>query len=92
FAADGPLAHLVLKLHVPFLDKLVAKVPPIVKQVTPYEAVYKFDWLSATGAAIMLAAIVTIAFLRMKPAEAVRTFGDTLKSLAIPIYSIGMVL
>jgi len=40
----------------------------------------------------MLAAIVTIAFLRMKPAEAVRTFGDTLKSLAIPIYSIGMVL
>ena len=92
FAANGPLAHLVLKLHVPFLDKLVAKVPPIVPQVTPYEAVYKFDWLSATGTAIMLAAIVTIAFLRMKPADAARTFVDTLKSLLIPIYSIGMVL
>lgn len=56
------------------------------------QLVYKFDWLSATGTAIMIAALVSIVFLKMKPKQAVATFGDTLKELALPVYSIGMVL
>ena len=28
------------------LDKLVAKMPPVVAQATPYGAVYTFNWLS----------------------------------------------
>lgn len=30
----------------------------------PYEAIYKFDWFSATGTAIFIAAIITAIFLK----------------------------
>ncbi|HBK45883.1 MAG TPA: L-lactate permease [Xanthomonadaceae bacterium] len=92
FAAGGALEAWVLKLHVPFLDALVQKMPPIVAQPTAYEAVYKFDWFSATGTAIVLAALISIVLLKMKPRAAIATFGETLKELRTPIYSIGMVL
>lgn len=92
FAKGGALENWVISIPVPFLDNLVAKMPPIVAAEAPYAAVYKFDWLSATGTAIMIAALVSIVFLKMKPKQAVATFGDTLKELALPVYSIGMVL
>lgn len=92
FAGKGALTGMVSHLSVPFLDKLVIKQPPIVTAATPFAADFKFDWFSATGTAIFLAAIVSILLLRMKPARAVATFADTIKGLLIPIYSIGMVL
>lgn len=92
FAAGGPLESWVLKLHVPYLDNLVQKMPPIVPEAAPFPAIYKFDWFSATGTAIMLAAILTVILLRLRPGRAVGVLGDTLKGLMIPIYSIGMVL
>ena len=92
FGKDGVLESWVIKVSVPFLDKLVTKMPPIVAEAKPYEAVYKFDWFSATGTSILLAAIITLLVLRMKPMEALRTFGETLSELKRPIYSIGMVL
>ncbi|HCE09655.1 MAG TPA: L-lactate permease, partial [Oxalobacteraceae bacterium] len=62
--------------------------PPIVKVATAYPAVYSFNWLAATGTAILCAAIVTVVLLRMKPGDALKTFGETLYDLSRPIYSI----
>jgi L-lactate permease len=67
-------------------------MPPITNGPTPYASVYTFDWLSATGTAILLSALVSILVLRMKPMDAIRTFASTLNSLKLPIFSIGMVL
>ena len=92
FAAGGPLASTIINIPVPMLDKLVAKMPPVVAQATPYGAVYTFNWLAATGTAILIAAVLTIAFARFSPAKAVATLGETVRELVIPIYSIGMVL
>ncbi|WP_127075604.1 L-lactate permease [Rhodomicrobium lacus] len=92
FAANGPLVNTILSFHVPFLDMLVQKVPPVSAQPKLLDAVFKFNWLSATGTAIFLAAIASIILLGMRPGKAIATFGGTLKSLAIPIYSIGTVL
>ncbi|NTV09448.1 MAG: L-lactate permease [Zoogloea sp.] len=92
FAKGGALEALVYKFSVPLLDKLVIKVPPIVTAAKPYEALYKLDLLSATGTAIFLAALITMLVLRMKPAEGVKTFVQTVGELKRPIYSIGMVL
>lgn len=89
---DGALVDMVMSFNVPYLHNVVQKLPPVVKKVTDYAAVYKFDWFSATGTAIMLAAIISIILLKMRPSEAVKTFGETLKELKTPIYSIGMVL
>jgi L-lactate transport len=92
FARGGNLAWTVINKPVPMLDKLVIKMPPIVNGPTPYASVYTFDWLSATGTAILLSAVVSILVLRMKPMDAIKTFGSTLNSLKLPIFSIGMVL
>jgi L-lactate transport len=92
FAKGGDLAWTVINLPVPMLDKLVIKVPPIVKAASPYAASYSFNWLSATGTAILLATIVTVVMLRMRPVDALKTFGSTFAELRRPIYSIGMVL
>lgn len=67
-------------------------MPPVVSEATAYAAVFKFDWFSATGTAILFAALLSIVWLKMKPSDAISTFGSTLKELALPIYSIGMVL
>jgi L-lactate transport len=92
FAKGGDLAWTVITTPVPMLDKLTIKMPPIVKVATPYAASYSFNWLAATGTAILFASIVTVVMLRMKPGEAIKTFVGTFAELLKPIFSIGMVL
>ena len=92
FAQGAALAGSVLNIPVPLLHNVVQKVPPVVAASSPYGAVYSFNWLSATGTAILIAAVLSILFLRLKPSVAAKTLGETFKELALPIYSIGMVL
>ncbi|WP_042266552.1 lactate permease LctP family transporter [Paraburkholderia heleia] len=92
FAAKGPLAGTILSLHVPGLDQLVVRTAPIVASAKPYEAVFKLDWLSAVGTAIMITAILAAILLRMKPRAAVAAFVETLGELRRPVLSIGLVL
>ncbi len=92
FASGGALSGTVFSIPVPMLHNLVQKMAPVVATPTPYGAVYSFNWLSATGTAILIASVLAILLLRLKPAVAVRTLGETFKELALPIYSIGMVL
>ncbi|MBP2196637.1 L-lactate permease [Pantoea cypripedii] len=92
FAKGGALYDWVFTVPVPLLHELVARMPPVVGSATPYPALFKFDVVSATGTAILVAAVLSVIWLRMKPKAALETFGETLKELALPIYSIGMVL
>ena len=89
---DGALVDMVMSINVPYLHNAVQKLPPVVTKITDYAAIYKFDWFSATGTAIILAAIISIVMLKMRPKEALSTFGETINELRTPIYSIGMVL
>ncbi|CAM1654789.1 lactate permease LctP family transporter [Bartonella apihabitans] len=92
FAKGGALESWVLSFDVSFLNNIIVKTAPIVATDAKISAVYKFDWFSATGTAIILAAIVSTFVLKMRPARAIGVFGMTLKELALPIYSIGIVL
>ena len=92
FASGGALANTVVNIPVPMLHNLVQKMPPVVAAPSPYGAVYSFNWVSATGTAILIGAVLSILLLRLKPAVAIKTLGETFKELALPIYSIGMVL
>ena len=92
FAKGGALESWVLSVDVSFLNNIIVKTAPIVATDAKISAVYKFDWFSATGTAIILAAIVSTFVLKMRPARAIGVFGMTLKELALPIYSIGIVL
>ncbi len=92
FAANGPLYNTALTISVPNLDRLVLKVAPIVKVATLYPAAYKLDLLAATGTAILIAALLSVVALRMRPAHGLAAFGETLVELKRPIYTIGTVL
>ncbi|KWF10790.1 lactate permease LctP family transporter [Burkholderia ubonensis] len=92
FAPRGALAATVLKFKVPALDQLVVKTAPIVATPKALDAVLKIDLVSAVGSAILVTALISIVLLRMKPRDALVTFGETLKALARPILSIGFVL
>ncbi|OJA39413.1 lactate permease LctP family transporter [Burkholderia ubonensis] len=92
FAPQGALAATVLKFKVPALDQLVVKTAPIVATPKALDAVLKIDLVSAVGSAILVTALISIVLLRMKPRDALVTFGETLKALARPILSIGFVL
>ena len=71
FASGGALYEWVINIPVPYLDKLVARMPPVVSEATAYAAVFKFDWFSATGTAILFAALLSIVWLKMKPSDAI---------------------
>ncbi|MFT9850515.1 L-lactate permease [Aneurinibacillus sp. REN35] len=92
FDKGGLLESLVIKINVPYLDKLVIKAEPIVTKPTPYEALFKLDLLSAIGTAILIAAIISMLVLKMKPSDGWKTFKETLVELQKPILSIGLVL
>jgi lactate permease len=92
FAAKGALAGTILKFNIPGLDHLVMKTAPIVATPKAYEAVLKIDLLSAVGTAILVTALISMVLLRVKPRDALATFGETVKELRRPILSIGLVL
>ncbi|NHL67419.1 lactate permease LctP family transporter [Burkholderia ambifaria] len=92
FGAHGALASTVLKFHVAGLDQLVVKTAPIAATPKALDAVLKLDLVSAVGSAILVTALISMALLRMKPRDALVTFGETLKELTRPILSIGLVL
>ena len=92
FAKGGELVFTNIIWHVPYLDNLVSKVPPIVAAAKEIPAVYTLNLLSATGTAILIAAIISIVFLRLKAWDGAKVFGETLKELKWPIYTIGSVL
>jgi L-lactate transport len=92
FAKGAPLEAWVMSFHIPGLDKLVIKTMPIVNSPTPYEAVYKFDVLSATGTSILLAAVISAFIIGVNVKMFFTTLGETFVELAKPIFTIGLVL
>ncbi|KGR98196.1 lactate permease LctP family transporter [Burkholderia sp. ABCPW 111] len=92
FAKGGALAFTTLQFHIPHLDKLTQKMAPVVAHPTPVPAVFNWDLLAATGTAILLSAIVSMAILNVSARTGMRTFFETLKDLKRPVLSIGLVL
>jgi lactate permease len=92
FAKDGLLHAWVMSFPITGLHGLVIRDVPIVNTPTPYDAVYKFDILSATGTSILVAAIISAFILRVNIKTFLQTFWETLVELVKPIFTIGLVL
>jgi len=74
------------------LNNLVEKVPPVVAQPTKEAAVYSLNWLSATGSAIFLAAIIAGFVMGFRPAELVRKYLSTLWLVRYSLITISAML
>jgi lactate permease len=62
------------------------------KSGKPIPHIYKFNYLSAAGTAILFAAIVAIPLIGLKYREGIRIFIDTLKQLKFAILTVASVL
>ncbi len=64
---------------VPGIHQQVVRVPPVVEAVAarPEEALFKLNWISATGSGILLAGILAGFWMGFSPREMVRTYAAT---------------
>jgi lactate permease len=87
------------EIPVPLLHGVVHRTPPVVPEPKPGEppppgekAVYSFNWLSATGTGIFLAAVLSAFWLRVGPWQFLRTFGRTCVRMRWPLFTIACML
>ncbi|MFD2752916.1 L-lactate permease [Comamonas terrae] len=74
------------------LDKLIEKMPPVVKQPTKEGAVYVLNLLSATGTGILLSAIVGGLVMKYNPAQLVGQFFKTIYIVRYSLLTIVLML
>jgi lactate permease len=76
----------------PLLHNTIQRMPPAVPKPAPYAAVYTFGWLSASGTACLIAAILGAVIAGLKPRQFVRALGHTAKQLALAELTLAAVL
>lgn len=86
------LDTVTIKWFVPGLDKMIMQVAPIAKVATPVVALYKINWLSAAGTALLIASIISAAVLGVGPARFISIFSKTVSQLSKPLITIPCVL
>jgi len=67
----------------PALHNTIQRVPPVVSKVSPYAAMYNFNWLSASGTACLLAAVVSSFLVGLNLQQLGKAFVHTAKQLAL---------
>jgi lactate permease len=77
---------------IPYLDKAVIKVAPVVAKQTAEGAVYVFNWLSATGTSLILVGVISALLLGLSLGELVNVFLGTLKRIRISLLTITAML
>jgi lactate permease len=91
-AVKAPLDKLTVKFAWPGLDKVVLRVPPVAAKPSPYEAIYTFNYLSASGTACAIAVLLTTLLLGATPRQFGRVLKSTARQLALPVVTIAAVL
>jgi L-lactate transport len=76
----------------PGLHNAILRVPPAVTAPVPYEALFKWNWLSASGTACLAAAIASALLLRLSVRRFGRVLAQTAAQLAFPTLTIASVL
>lgn len=77
-----------IKLPVTGLDHAILRMPPVVAAPTPEAAVFNFNWLSATGTGIFIAAILAGFLLGFGPIALIRSFLRTIYKIRYTIVTI----
>jgi lactate permease len=82
----------VLQFPIPYLNGAIFRMPPVVTESHAEPAIFVFNWLSATGTSLVLAAIISGLLLRLSPGELVRIFGKTLHRVRHSLLTIAAML
>jgi lactate permease len=85
--------HARIELPVPGLHHRIARGPEVVAPGTgPESAIYKLEWLSATGTGILVAALLASQALGYKWREVIRIYFETLVRLRFSLITIAAML
>jgi lactate permease len=91
-AIKDRLTLTTLKQPMPYLDRAVLRMPPVVPQPTPEEAIADLNILAMPGTAVFSSAIFAAWLLGMPAARIVRTFGRTLVQLLPSLLAISFMV
>jgi lactate permease len=82
----------IVRIPVTGVHNLIERVPPVVLRPTAEAAVYVFNWLSATGSGILMAAVVAGLVMGFSPLGLVRTYWNTIKLVRYSLLTIACML
>ena len=82
----------IFKFEWSHLHMLVQKMPPVSAVPKIEEAVYKLNWLSATGTGIFIASVISAVLMGYKLREMLAVYWDTLKLLKYSLMTIAAML
>lgn len=82
----------MMNFPIPVLDKAIVRAPPVVAQPKAEEAVFVFNWLSATGTGLLLSGVISGLLLGLSPLALLRIFGGTLKRVRFSLLTIAAML
>ena len=76
----------------PYLHQAVLRTPPVVTVAKAEDAFFLFNWLSASGTALLLTGIVSGTLLGVKPAGLVRIYSQTLRKVRVSLITISAMM
>jgi lactate permease len=82
----------IVRVPVPYLDKAVVRVPPVVPKPEPEAAVFNLNWLSATGSGLLVAGVLSGLVLRIPLATLARSYAGTLMRVRTSLLTIAAML
>ena len=82
----------VFKIPVSGLHNLILRVPPVVAKSAPEGAVFNFNWLSATGSSILIAAVISGFMMGFGPLQMLRQYGKTLYKVRFSLITIAAMM
>ena len=82
----------VVRIAVPYLDKAVIRVPPVVVKPEAEAAVFNMNWLSATGTSLLLAGLTSGLLLRLSFKALLGLYIQTILRVRISLMTIAAML
>jgi lactate permease len=73
---------------VPGLHQAIVRTAPVVAEPKPEDAFFRFNWLSATGTGVFLAALAAAALLGHRPRALLGSFLAACRRMRVPILAI----
>jgi len=82
----------IIKIEWAHLHNVVQKMPPVSAAPKIEEAIFKLNWLSATGTGIFIASVVSAFLMGYRVREMLAVYWDTLKLLKYSLMTIAAML
>jgi lactate permease len=82
----------IIKIPVAGVHNLILRVPPVVAKPTAEAATFNFNWLSATGTGIFLAAIIAGLVMGYGPAQMIKQYAKTFYKVRFSLITISAMM